>query len=256
MVTINRRRQLRKPGTRRAGSTKPPKRSGRGRAARSTSLVPLATILGVVIVLSVVLILPWRWMAPPTTAFMIGERVSGEGGTLDHRWIPWERIAPAVAIAVVASEDQKFPTHHGFDLQSMSRALEESDGRPRGASTISQQVAKNLFLWRGRSLVRKGLEAYLTLYIEALWPKRRILEVYLNVAEFGPGVYGVGAASARYFGKSPDRLTLDEGALLAAALPSPRRMSVTEPSDYVRKRVLEIKQAVEELGGVDYLAGL
>jgi monofunctional biosynthetic peptidoglycan transglycosylase len=204
---------------------------------------------------SAVLTLPWRWIDPPTTAFMLQARLQ-RGTPVDWRWVPWAAISPALRVAVVAAEDQKFPTHHGFDLQSISSALREAGGRPRGASTISQQVAKNLFLWPGRSLLRKAVEAWLTTWIELGWPKRRILEVYLNVAELGPGVYGAEAASRRYFGKPARALDASEAALLAAVLPSPRRMSAVQPSRYVEQRAQEIEESVRDLGGPGYLAGL
>jgi monofunctional biosynthetic peptidoglycan transglycosylase len=209
--------------------------------------------------LSVVATLPWRWIAPPTTAFIARERMDRAGAgdsKVYYRWRSWEEISPHLAIAVVAAEDQKFPSHHGFDFESISKAIRDRFSRPRGASTISQQVAKNLFLWRERSLLRKGLEAYLTVLIESLWPKRRVLEVYLNVAEFGPGIFGAGAASELLLGKPATQLTLDDAALLAAVLPSPRRMSPRHPSQYVRKRAVEIEEAVRSLGGARYLAGL
>jgi monofunctional biosynthetic peptidoglycan transglycosylase len=207
----------------------------------------------------VVATLPWRWIAPPTTAFIARERMDRAGAgdsKVYYRWRSWEEISPHLAIAVVAAEDQKFPSHHGFDFESISKAIRDRFSRPRGASTISQQVAKNLFLWRERSLLRKGLEAYLTVLIESLWPKRRVLEVYLNVAEFGPGIFGAGAASELLLGKPATQLTLDDAALLAAVLPSPRRMSPRHPSQYVRKRAVEIEEAVRSLGGARYLAGL
>ena len=155
-------------------------------------------------------------------------------------------------LAVVVAEDQRFLLHAGFDTKSIRRALRERDrSRIRGASTISQQVAKNLFLWPDKSLVRKGLEAYFTALIELFCPKRRILEVYLNVAEFGSGVYGVSAASDRHFGLSPATLSLHQASLLAAVLPSPRRMSAGAPSEYVRVREAfenrGIKRESEEL---------
>jgi monofunctional biosynthetic peptidoglycan transglycosylase len=209
--------------------------------------------------LSLVLILPWRWIAPPTTAFIARERMDRTGArdvAVHYRWRAWEEISPHLAIAVVAAEDQKFPSHHGFDFESISKALREGLRRPRGASTISQQVTKNLFLWRERSLLRKGLEAYLTVLVEGLWPKRRILEVYLNVAEFGPGVFGAGAASEVLLGKTAADLTLSDAALLATVLPSPGRMSPLHPSPYVRQRAVEIEEAVQSLGGARYLAGL
>jgi monofunctional biosynthetic peptidoglycan transglycosylase len=205
--------------------------------------------------LSMAGVLPWRWLAPPTSAFIVRERWV-RGTEIQRRWVPWRAISPHLAIAVVAAEDQRFPLHRGFDLESLSKALRERRARQRGASTISQQLAKNLFLWPGRSLVRKGLEGYLTLLIEGLWPKRRILEVYLNLVEFGPGVFGAGAASQRFFDKSSRELTPREAALLAAVLPSPKRMSAARPSRYVRERAAEIERAVARLGGVGYLARL
>jgi monofunctional biosynthetic peptidoglycan transglycosylase len=155
-----------------------------------------------------------------------------------YEWTDWPAISRSAALAVLASEDQKFPTHFGFDVASIRDSIGARDGGGpvRGASTITQQVAKNLFLWSGRSFVRKGIEAYMTLVIEVFWPKRRILEVYLNVAEFGPGVYGVGAASRIYFEKSAADLTDAEAALLASVLPNPKLMRVDAPSQYVRKR--------------------
>lgn len=144
----------------------------------------------------------------------------------------------------------------GFDFDSIADAIEERDSRPRGASTISQQLAKNLYLWPGRSVVRKGVEAYLTLFIEALWPKRRILEVYLNVVEFGPGVFGIGAASRRFYGKTPAALSRRECSLLAAVLPNPKTRSVANPSPAVLEGAAEIRRKVGQLGGPAYLRGL
>jgi monofunctional biosynthetic peptidoglycan transglycosylase len=203
------------------------------------------------------LVLPWRWIPPPTTAFVLRERFGlGEAHArrVVRHWVPMQQISPQLAIAVVAAEDQKFPRHRGFDFDAISRAAQEERRRTRGASTITQQLAKNLYLWPGRSLVRKGLEAYLTVLLELLWPKQRILEVYLNAAEFGPGVFGAEAASRRYFGKSARRLTLEEAALLAAVLPSPKRMSPARPSAYVRSRAGQIERSVRALGGTSYLA--
>ena len=182
----------------------PRKRGSRRRTQRRRFWRLLFEVVALVGLLGVVLVLPWRWIAPPTTAFMARERIdAGQAGnaTVYHRWLSWQEISPHLAIAVVAAEDQKFPSHHGFDFESISKAVQDRSSRPRGASTISQQVAKNLFLWRERSFLRKGLEACLTVLIEGLWPKRRILEVYLNVAEFGPGVFGAGAASELLLGK-------------------------------------------------------
>lgn len=209
------------------------------------------------IVLTVLLVLPWRWIPPPTTAFMLRERFGGEA-MLHYQWVSWDRISPHLAIAAVAAEDQKFPDHFGFDFDSIADAMEEKrrGGRLRGASTISQQVAKNLYLWPGQNLVRKGLEAYFTVAIELLWPKRRILEVYLNVAEFGPGAFGVLAASRHAFLREPGNLTPRQAATLIAVLPSPKRMSAASPSEYVLRRTREIQHAVAQLGGAGYLSGL
>lgn len=195
-----------------------------------------------------------RWIEPPTSAFMIQRRIAGlldaDAPTIRYDWVDWEHIAPAVPLAFVAAEDQRFPHHWGFDLEAVGRAIEESrgDGRMRGASTISQQVAKNLFLWPGRSWIRKGVEAYLTVWIELLWPKRRILEVYVNVAELGDGIYGVQAAARHYFGKSAAALTPSEAARLAVVLPSPRRYSVTRPSAWVRERAAWVRRQMLQLG--------
>jgi monofunctional biosynthetic peptidoglycan transglycosylase len=219
-----------------------------------------ARAAGVFVAASVVAVGLLRWIDPWTSAFMIESRIAAVARAngayrTDYRWVDYDQISPNIAIAVVASEDQRFPRHGGFDYDAIADALEDSgDGGPmRGASTISQQVAKNLFLWPGRSFLRMGIEAYFTVLIEALWPKRRILEVYLNVAEFGPGVFGVGAASARYFGKAPARLDRDEAARLAAVLPAPRQLHADRPSAYVRARTERIAREITRLGGAGYL---
>jgi monofunctional biosynthetic peptidoglycan transglycosylase len=196
-----------------------------------------------------------RWLPPPTSAFMLQSEVPDPA--LRYHWVPWHRISPHLPIAVVASEDQKFPHHWGFDFGAISKAVDENKWRkrPRGASTITQQVAKNLFLWSGRSYLRKGLEAYFTLVIELVWPKRRIVEVYLNIAQFGPGIYGVEAASRAYFQKPASQLLKSEAALLAAVLPNPRKLKAGEPSDYVQQRAREIEAQMEQLGAA-YLKGI
>ncbi|MFH1144161.1 MAG: monofunctional biosynthetic peptidoglycan transglycosylase [Candidatus Eisenbacteria bacterium] len=214
------------------------------------------------LLLPVVTLLVLRWVPPPATAFMIQKRVAAAWGGRDYelryRWVRWEKISPHARVAVVAAEDQKFPRHGGFDAEAIADAWErhERGGRLRGASTITQQVAKNLFLAPQRSFARKALEAYFTILLEWLWPKRRILEVYLNVAEFGPGTFGVGAASERYFGKPADRISPREAALLAAVLPNPLRLHADRPSAYVLRRVEWILGQMQHLGGADYLRGL
>ncbi len=186
----------------------------------------LLIAIAVFILASWLTVLLLRFVPPATSAFMLERRVGaalhGEHDLhLRYRWVPWPKIAPVAPLAMVASEDQKFPFHHGFDVQAIQSAIDEADQgeRLRGASTISQQTAKNLFLWNGRSFVRKGIEAWFTVLIEATWSKRRILEVYANIAELGDGVYGVEAASQAYFGVHAAQLNLHEAALLAAVLP-------------------------------------
>lgn len=197
-----------------------------------------------------------RWIPVPVSAFMLGHRLDGK--TYDYRWVPWPEITPAIAMAVVASEDQNFPFHCGFDFKAIVQAVEESQRSKslRGASTISQQVAKNLFLWPGRSWLRKGLEAVLTVAIELAWPKQRILEVYLNVAQFGPSAFGVEAGSRHHFGIPQTRLTARQAALLAAVLPSPAVYRASPPSHYVAHRATFINKQIGQLGGIAYLKQL
>jgi monofunctional glycosyltransferase len=202
-----------------------------GRIAR---VLGVALLVWLAVTCSAVLAL--RWIAPPFTAVMLEQPMPF--AKLDYRWVDETAIASSAARAAMAAEDQRFLEHHGIDFVSLDRALEdyrEGDGL-RGASTITQQVAKNLFLWQGRSFVRKALEAYFALLIELLWSKQHILETYLNVAEFGPGVFGVEAAAQRFFGVPASRLTAPQAALLAAVLPNPHRLNAARPSAYVRGR--------------------
>ena len=206
-----------------------------------------------VLLASAALVLPWRWLPPPTSAFMLRERFAGRG--IYQRWVPYPAISRNLVLCVIAAEDQKFAAHNGFDVDAIVRAVEERRRKTRGASTITQQLAKNLYLWPGRSFVRKGLEAYFTVWLEQTWPKRRILEVYLNISEFGPGIFGAAAASEVMFGKLPRDLTLSEAALLAAVLPSPKRMSATHPSPYVFERAGQIERVALTLG-MRFVAGI
>jgi len=192
--------------------------------------------LGLLIGLPLALTLLFRIVPPPVTPLMLLRVVQGYG--LDKDWRSLDQISSHLRRAVIASEDAKFCTHWGFDWDAIDNAIDryEEGGKVLGASTISMQTAKNVFLWPGRTFVRKGVEAYLTLYLEGLWPKRRILEVYLNIAEFGPGLYGAEAASIRYFGKSAASLSPREAALLAAVLPAPLDRSAARPSAAVSRR--------------------
>jgi monofunctional biosynthetic peptidoglycan transglycosylase len=206
-----------------------------------------------IVLVTVAIVLVLRWLPPPTSAFMLQQRLSGT--VVDYRWTPMDRISPYAALAVIASEDQNFFDHWGVDLKAIVDAIQDNRTRrrARGASTISQQVVKNLFLWPGRSYLRKGIEVYFTLIMEFFWPKTRILEVYLNIAEMGNGVFGVEAAGQRFFHKHADRLNSREAATLAAVLPSPRRMSAERPSDYVIRRTWQIIEQMDALGGTGFL---
>jgi monofunctional biosynthetic peptidoglycan transglycosylase len=204
-----------------------------------------------------------RWLPPTTSAFMVQARVAAwharrHDYRTDFRWVSLEQISPHAAIAVIASEDQQFPFHAGFDFDSIREAVRASEHgkRLRGASTISQQVAKNLFLWPGHSFVRKALEAYFTVLIETLWPKERILEMYLNIAQFGDGIYGVQAAAERFWRKPALRLSSAEAATLAAVLPNPLRLHADRPSSYVIARRDWILAQMSDLGGEAYLRAL
>ena len=208
-------------------------------------------------------VLLMRWVPPVSSAFIVGSYLSAWSNGdwrwhVERQWTPYERISRNAKLAVISSEDQRFMLHSGFDFQAIDKAIQEREQgrRLRGASTISQQVAKNLFLWPGQSLVRKGLEAYLTVVIEACWPKRRILEIYLNVAEFGAGVYGVGAAAPRFFHTDPAHLTAGQAALLAAVLPSPRHLHVERPGSYVLRRQAAIVAQMELLNGSEFASGI
>lgn len=212
------------------------------------------------LILTFAAVLLLRWVPPVTSAFMLEARIgalrAGEKGyRTDYHWVSLERISPQAAMAVIASEDQTFPFNYGFDFKSIRGAVRaaERGRRLRGASTISQQVARNLFLWPGRSFVRKGMEAYLTVLLEALWPKERILEVYLNIAQFGSGIYGVEAAARRFYHEPAARLTAAQAALLAAVLPNPVHWHVDRPSRFVEWKQQWILVQMRNLGGAAYL---
>ena len=213
-------------------------------------MVVLAAVLG-----SIFLVIALRFVPPPTTAFMAARWIEAKrraepGFRIDYRWQPLARISPQLSLAVIAAEDQTFPQHQGFDFASIESVLRARavGGRGRGASTITQQVAKNLFLWSGRSWLRKGLEAWFTVLIETLWPKSRILEVYVNIAEFGNGIYGAEAAAQRFLGRPASALTVADAARMAAVLPNPRIFRVESPSRYMRDRARWIERQMVQLG--------
>ncbi|ALN56467.1 monofunctional biosynthetic peptidoglycan transglycosylase [Lysobacter enzymogenes] len=201
-----------------------------------------------------------RFVDPPFSAFMLIRQGQAWGGgdfgfRLAYDWRDLDEISPNLPVAVVASEDQRFAEHFGFDLRAIEKARKNNERgrRVRGGSTVSQQTAKNLFLWAGRSWVRKGLEAWYTLLIETMWSKRRIIEVYVNVAEFGDGVYGAQAAARTYYRKDAARLAPAEAARMVAVLPNPKRYSVVKPGPYVQRRTNAIQRQMRNIGGSGYL---
>jgi monofunctional biosynthetic peptidoglycan transglycosylase len=212
------------------------------------------------VVFTVLQVLILRFVDPPFSTMMAERQMeaffAGEDDfDLSYDWRDADRISKQLPLALVASEDQRFPTHKGFDFEAIEKArANNAKGRKvRGGSTISQQLAKNLFLWRGRSWVRKGLEAWYTMLIEALWPKARIMEVYMNVIEYGDGVYGAQAASRRFFGKDASKLGPAEAARLAAVLPNPRKYNAAKPGPYVQRRTRAIQRQMNALGGPAYV---
>jgi monofunctional biosynthetic peptidoglycan transglycosylase len=197
----------------------------------------VATLVGLAVIVPAALAVAYRFVPPPITILMIERVMQGHG--FDRRWAPISQMSPALPRAAIAAEDARFCDHHGFDFQAIQKAMRHDERRPerlRGGSTISQQTAKNVFLWPDRSWVRKGFEAYTTVLIEALWGKRRIMEVYLNTVEMGPGVYGVEAAAQRYFHVSARSVSPAQAARLIAILPSPLKWQVVDPGAYVRRR--------------------
>ena len=234
----------------------------------SKRIAPLAMIKRLLLRLLLVCVVFWGGgiavfsvLPVPFSAGMLERQVSawfsGDFHYVAHSdWVGMDEISPWMGLAVIAAEDQKFPDHWGFDVPAIEKALahnERNENRIRGASTLSQQTAKNLFLWDGRSWLRKGLEVGLTVGIETVWSKKRILTVYLNIAEFGDGIFGVEAAAQRYFHKPASRLTPAEAALLAAVLPNPIRFRADAPSGYVRSRQAWILRQMRQLGGEGFM---
>ena len=201
------------------------------------------------VVLVLALIVLYRWVDPPVTPLMLIRLP--EEGRIDRHDVPLAAISPELWHAVIASEDNRFCRHHGIDWGAVNDAVAEYDeeGRLRGASTIDMQVARNLFLWPGGGFVRKGIEAGIALALDALWPKRRILEVYLNIIEWGDGIYGADAAAHAYFHVPASRLSRHEAALMAAVLPNPRRWSPARPTDYIAERAVTIADRIPKLQG-------
>lgn len=222
------------------------------RPLKQRLFIALAALL---LCLTIVPVLLLRFMPAWTSSFMLQYQIERlysreKLPPQQQQWVSWENISPAVKLAVIAAEDQRFAEHFGIDFGAIRKAIGDNRGRGsrRGASTITQQTAKNLFLWSGGGFLRKGIELGYSLLIELCWPKQRILEVYLNIAEFGLGVYGVEAAAQRYYNKPADKLSASEAALLAAVLPNPKRFKVAAPSTYVQTRAHWIQEQMRQLG--------
>lgn len=209
-----------------------------------------------IFVLHLIYIIALRWVNPPITITQLTNWVQGHG--LKRDYVDFKNMSPNIRLAVMASEDQLFPDHNGFDIKSIQKALESNkkSKRVRGASTISQQVAKNVFLWQGRSWFRKGLEVYFTFMIELLWSKERILEMYLNVSEMGTGIFGVEAAAQKYFKKPASKLTRTEAARIAACLPNPKKYKAEPASPYIARRTSWILNQMNNLQGDEEVAKL
>ncbi len=211
--------------------------------------------IGLIILFSNILfIIIFRFLPIPTSSFMLQQRISNlfseEKSSVLYDWVPDYKISNSAKLAVIAAEDQKFFDHFGFDVESIAKVIDQNkkSKRIRGASTITQQTAKNLFLWPGKSFIRKGLEAYFTVLLELFWSKERILEVYLNIAEFGENVYGVQAASQKFFKKDANKLSYHNSASLASVLPNPKRYKVNSPTQYLARRIQWIERQMYQLG--------
>lgn len=205
------------------------------------------------IIVTIIWVVAYRFLPIPGTPLMLIRSIN-DNAPIHYEWQPIEKISPHLALAVVSSEDNLFTQHNGFDFKAIEQARKEAEQgkRLRGASTISQQTAKNIFLWNGRSWLRKGLEAYFTLLIETIWGKERIMEAYLNCIEMGNGIYGASAVARHHFGTTADKLTKEQSALIAATLPNPRKYSSAKPSKYMLRRQSEILHLMRCIGKVDY----
>ena len=233
--------------------------NGSRRSWVARGLRALLWLICALVVGSLLLVLLLRWINPPSSAIRLLRSVqamqTGERWQPQSCWMSLAELGPNVPLAVIATEDQRFSTHHGFDFEQISKALQES-GQRRGASTLSQQLSKNLFLWPGRNWLRKALEVYFTVAIESLWSKRRILEMYLNIVEFGDQRFGACAGARAAFGRDPARLSPYQAALLATTLPNPHQRDAAHPSTLMHRRASWAIQQMQQLGGAGYLAGL
>lgn len=238
-----------------------------GRSSKSNIWIKIWRFIYISVISFFVLSLSWvliyKYVNPPYTYLMCKRKaiqmISGEGSSnIHYKFVPYSQISDYLKLAVIASEDQKFPDHNGFDLVSIAKAMEKNKftKKVKGASTISQQTAKNAFLWDGRNFIRKGLEAYFTFLIELIWGKKRILEVYLNIAEMGHLTFGAEATARTYFNKSAKKLTSSEAALIACSLPNPILFKVDNPTQFMLNRKTWIETQMINLGGINYIQSL
>lgn len=223
----------------------------------------IGLIFGGLFLLSILSVISLRWINPPLSSFMVQRQIEAwwndeENFELQYEWTNWDNISGYAKVAAITSEDQRFADHWGIDMEQVQKAIEERKRGEdlRGASTITQQTAKNLYLWPAQSYFRKGIEAYFAVLLELFWSKKRILEMYLNIAEFGDGIYGVKAASSRFFNTSPANLSMSQSALLVTALPNPKRYNLANPSGYMIERRNWNLQYMMYLGYQDYLKRL
>ena len=219
----------------------------------------LRNIIAAFVLLSILMVLCLRWVNPPTSSFMMQRRIKawwhGQAYQQHYQWVDWDQMDWQIKVAAITSEDQRFAENWGFDFGQIHKAIEESKNLKdmRGASTITQQTAKNLFLWPAHSLFRKGIEAYFTILLELFWSKKRILEVYLNIAQFGDNIYGVQAASRYYFHTTAARLNKSQSALMVTALPDPYDYDLAHPSPYMIRRRNWVLRYMNKLGNQAYL---
>lgn len=211
---------------------------------------------------SILIVFLMSWIDPFFSSIMLQRQIDAfldrEIKFIKNSWIDYDDVSKYVPLALIAAEDQNFSNHYGFDFEQIKKALKENLHRKRirGASTITQQLAKNLFLWEGKSFIRKGVEAYFTILIETLWDKKRIIEVYMNIIELGDMTFGVATASEIYLKKDARRLTASQAALIASVLPNPKRFQIARPSGYVRARQNWVLRQMNSLGGIEYLKSL
>lgn len=217
-----------------------------------------AKVIIALMLLSILSVLIMRWVNPFGSMLMLERKISNWSITQQRIWKDWDEISDNIKVAVIASEDQNFPNHWGFDFEAINRAIKynKKNKKLRGASTISQQVAKNIFLWPARSWVRKGFESWFTIWIELMWSKKRTLEIYLNSVEWGEGIFGIEAASQYYFNVSANQLTTYQASLLAATLPNPRKWNPAKPNSNIETKAEWIRTQMQNLGNKTYLEQL